>query len=223
MTANVIIPARGGSKGIINKNLQVVGSHRLIEHAIHASLDAEQVVGVYVSTDDQNIAAVAEDAGANVIMRPDELAKDNSLTIYAVLHAMFMIPPEHRLDVITLVQCTAFPQSPVVIDAVVTGLDEQNADCALSVREEINFIWRKDPAGYGYLANQSIFKPRQECQPEYMTTSAVFAAWFSWLKEKKTFWGGRMALIQDDVTVVDIDEPRDLELARAWAVYKGYE
>ena len=219
MNAIAIIPARGGSKGIPDKNLQVVGGERLIEQAIHAAIEADLIQEVYVTTDDDNIAAVSEDAGAKVIRRPAELAKDTSLTITAILHAMFMIDPADRGDIVTLVQCTAYPQAPSVIDAVIAALDKQDADCALAVREEINFIWRKDPAGYGYLANQSIFRPRQQCEPEYITTSSVFAARTEWLKKKQTFWGGRMALVQDNETIIDIDEPRDLKIARAWAAY----
>ena len=72
-----IILARGGSKGIIKKNLQIVGGLPLVVHSINQSLESRIINRVVVSTDDEEIAEVAKSYGAEVpFMRPDELAQD---------------------------------------------------------------------------------------------------------------------------------------------------
>jgi len=83
-----IIPARGGSKGVPGKNLRRVGGRSLIERAVDACRAARLVDGVYVSTDDAEIAAGAEAAGAKVIMRPAELCSDTASSESALLHAL---------------------------------------------------------------------------------------------------------------------------------------
>jgi YrbI family 3-deoxy-D-manno-octulosonate 8-phosphate phosphatase len=71
-----IIPARGGSKGVPGKNLRRVGGRSLVERAVDACRAARLVDEVYMSTDDGQIAAAAENAGGKVIMRPAELSDD---------------------------------------------------------------------------------------------------------------------------------------------------
>ena len=71
-----IIPARGGSKGIKNKNLQHVGGIPLVARTILACMQSSMVDDVYVSTDNSKIARVAIAYGAKVIERPSELALD---------------------------------------------------------------------------------------------------------------------------------------------------
>src|SRR5258707_13400322 len=72
-----VVPARGGSKGIPRKNLQLLGGKPLVALAIEAGLSARLVTRVLCSTDDREIAEAAEQAGAEVpFLRPTELATD---------------------------------------------------------------------------------------------------------------------------------------------------
>ena len=76
MTA--IIPARAGSKGIPNKNIVEVNGHPLIAYTIALCLECENIGDIYVSTDSESIAKIAESYGANTIKRPKEYARDSS-------------------------------------------------------------------------------------------------------------------------------------------------
>ncbi len=76
-----VIPARGGSKGLPGKNIKSICGKPLIAWSIEAALDAKEIDRVVVSTDSEEIADVARNFGADVLMRPEELATDEATTI----------------------------------------------------------------------------------------------------------------------------------------------
>lgn len=78
MTVVALIPARGGSKGISRKNLRELRGVPLIVHSIRAARGATSVGEMFVSTEDDEIAAVAESNGGTVIRRPPALATDQA-------------------------------------------------------------------------------------------------------------------------------------------------
>ncbi len=83
-----IIPARGGSKGLLRKNLRSLGGIPLIAHSIQAALQSRMIDMVVVSTEDPEIAAVAASFGATVIDRPANLATDTVQNNNVVRHAI---------------------------------------------------------------------------------------------------------------------------------------
>jgi len=87
-----IIPARGGSKGILHKNIIDLCGKPLIAYSIEAALKSKYIDYVMVSTDDEQIAKVSKECGAHIpFMRPAELASDFSKTIDAVLYSINML------------------------------------------------------------------------------------------------------------------------------------
>src|SRR5512140_1442523 len=84
-----IIPARGGSKGIPRKNIRDFAGYPLIAYSIAAGLQAKSVSRVIVSTDDEEIAAVARQCGAETpFLRPAEFAQDTSTDLPLFEHAL---------------------------------------------------------------------------------------------------------------------------------------
>ena len=84
-----IIPARGGSKGIPRKNINLFANFPLISYSIVAALQAESVTRVIVSTDDEEIAAVSRQWGAETpFIRPAELAQDHTTDLPVFQHAL---------------------------------------------------------------------------------------------------------------------------------------
>src|SRR3972149_608231 len=84
-----LIPARGGSKGIPRKNIRTFAGYPLVAWSIAAGLQAKSVSRVIVSTDDEEIAAVAREYGADVpFMRPRELAQDRTTDLPVFEHAL---------------------------------------------------------------------------------------------------------------------------------------
>ncbi len=107
-----VIPARGGSKGVPRKNLRVVGGLPLVAHAIKAGDGAAGLAGCIVSTDDEEIAAVARAHGGNVpFMRPAALASDQSPTWAALQHAVEWYEAAHAREVLAVV--TLQPTTPL--------------------------------------------------------------------------------------------------------------
>ncbi|MDG4858288.1 N-acylneuraminate cytidylyltransferase [Streptomyces sp. T-3] len=139
-----VIPARGGSKGVPAKNLAPVAGVPLVARAVRECRAARHVTDVVVSTDDQAIAAVARQAGAEVVLRPAAIAGDTATSEAAVLHAMDAHEALHgdRVEVVLLVQCTSPFLTREDVDGVAGAVVEQGADTALTVAPFHGFVWR---------------------------------------------------------------------------------
>src|SRR4051794_14646197 len=110
MTAQclVVIPARGGSKGIPGKNLRNLGGKPLVAWSIEQALAASAPLRVVISTDSEEIASVARDYGAEVpYLRPAELATDESPTEPTLLHALENTPDAADIAAVMLLQPTS--------------------------------------------------------------------------------------------------------------------
>ncbi len=141
-----VIPARGGSKGVPGKNLARVGGVPLVARAVRQCLAAQLVTDVVVSTDDDTIAAVAREAGAEVVRRPAEIAGDTASSEAAVLHALDT--HEQRcgqpMAAVLLVQCTSPFLTGADIDGVTAAVLAEGADSALTVAPFHGFLWRDE-------------------------------------------------------------------------------
>lgn len=130
----VVIPARGGSKGIPHKNIKPLGGKPLICYAIDTARKFTSDENICVSTDDDAIIKVVEDYGLKVpFKRPDYLATDNAGTNGVLLHALdFYEQKGSHYDVVVLLQATSpFRSAEDVIEAV--KLYDDNIDMVTSV------------------------------------------------------------------------------------------
>ena len=110
--ALAIIPARGGSKGIPNKNLALVGGQSLVARCVTAAMSSRMVGRVVVSTDDDAIAAEAEKYRAEVVRRPKEIAGDTASSESALLHTLNYLEELDRYPS-DLCFCSAHHLSPL--------------------------------------------------------------------------------------------------------------
>lgn len=127
--------ARGGSKGVPNKNLRLLGGKPLIAHAIETALESRSLDRVIVSTDSAEIASVARQFGAEVpFMRPAELASDTAPERLAWRHAIEQIEQldGKRVDVFVSVPPTCPLRQPEDIDRVVDSLLANGGDIVLT-------------------------------------------------------------------------------------------
>jgi CMP-N,N'-diacetyllegionaminic acid synthase len=135
MTTLGIIPARGGSKRVLRKNLQPLAGKPLVDWALEAALGARRLETVVLSSDDDEILDRGR-AHARVIAlrRPTELATDTAPAIEYVRHALSVLErePEH-FDTIVIVQPSSPLTLPEDIDKTVALLDRSGADSAVSV------------------------------------------------------------------------------------------
>src|SRR5258708_4137057 len=131
-----IVPARGGSKGIVRKNIRVLDGKPLLAYTASAARQSVCLSRVLLSTDDPEIAEVGRAAGLDVpFLRPAELALDSTPMIDVVLHAIrWAQDGGERYDAICLLQPTSPLRSAKTIDLCMARLWERDVDCVVSVR-----------------------------------------------------------------------------------------
>lgn len=175
-----IIPARGGSKGIPGKNIRDFAGKPLIAHSIEASLQCALVGKTVVSTDDEEIAAVAEAHGAEVIKRPAELAKDTSLVIDAIRHAIRCVEQQgEEVDFVMLLEPTSPVRRAEDIEKCLHVLLEDKADSVATFTSSDvspNRLWRvSDDTVEPYIAGAVPWLPRQKQPKAYELTGQIYA------------------------------------------------
>jgi N-acylneuraminate cytidylyltransferase len=119
-----VIPARGGSKGIPRKNIKPICQKPLIAWTIEAAKAATLLDRFVVSTEDDEIAAVARHWGADVLKRPEELASDDAPQLSVLQHAIACIPA----DVVVLMQPTSPIRSSGLVDRCICRFLDAEAD-----------------------------------------------------------------------------------------------
>jgi CMP-N-acetylneuraminic acid synthetase len=135
----IVIPARGGSKGIPRKNLRLLGGRPLLAYAIDAARQARCAAQVIVSTDDDEIATTGAALGAQVHRRPRHLAGDEIILDPVVLDALQAVPAD--LESIVTVQPTCPFVTAATIDAVRAAMDVGPANCAFTVIDDTHLAW----------------------------------------------------------------------------------
>jgi N-acylneuraminate cytidylyltransferase len=214
-SAIAIIPARGGSKGIPDKNLQTVGGVTLLARTISACLKSDSITTVYVSTDSDDIAAVALNTGAQVIRRPSDISGDSASSESALLHALDEIEKISSLpNNVLFAQCT----SPFITHTDIDGILEllKDHDSALTVTHNHAFIWRRDNAGNAIGINHDSARrlPRQQLDPEFKETGALYAMNIDQFRKSGHRFFGRIGMYEVPADrSMEIDEPEDLQLA----------
>ena len=223
-----LIPARGGSKGVPRKNVKQLAGKPAIAWAIEACLAAKTIDRVVVTTEDEEIAAAALDAGAEVpFLRPMDLATDTCPQGYACLHALDKLAetePAIR-DEFVLVQAT----SPLIdaedIDGAVQMFEERNAyavvavcplatpiECACEIAEDGRFVSvLRDRYGVEFKAGR-----RQTFGQRYSISGAITVLRAEHMrKDVNYFWGSSQALAYpiSEECGVDIDTPLDFQIA----------
>jgi N-acylneuraminate cytidylyltransferase len=108
MSCIAIIPARAGSKGLPGKNISLIDGKSLVQLAIETALSIPEITRVVVTSDDISVQKIANDLGVEVVVRPAELAQDNSPIESAILHALAELNLDPTTtDVLTIIQPTS--------------------------------------------------------------------------------------------------------------------
>jgi CMP-N,N'-diacetyllegionaminic acid synthase len=220
-----IIPARGGSKGIPGKNIVEVGGKPLVAWSIEHALQSTAIERVVVSTDDERIATVAREHGAEVpFMRPAALSGDEVLDLPVFIHALNWLE-EHeddRPELIVQLRPTAPIRASGQIDEMVAILRANPlADSVRSVSRPGPHPWRMFTIGEdGYLHPivsdhpQPYLLRRQELPEVYWYNAVTDVTRRRTILEQQSMTGRNiLPYIIDSRYVVDIDEPEDLVLA----------
>lgn len=218
-----VIPARGGSTRIPRKNIIDFGGRPMITWTIEAALQTDLFDRVLVSTDDEEIAGIAEATGAETPFLRDRAADTVSLVAEATLAALAQAEAHWQQPFETVVQL--MPNCPLrgvaEINTIVDRFRHTGAPFVLSCFRYgwMNPWWahRLDSEGRGTpLFEGTTARNSQDLDPLYCPTGAVWAANVGDLRDSRSFYGpGHLFQPIDWRAAVDIDDEVDLEMARA--------
>jgi YrbI family 3-deoxy-D-manno-octulosonate 8-phosphate phosphatase len=229
-----LIPARGGSKSIPRKNIRLFAGYPLIAYSIAAGLQAQTVTRVIVSTDDEEIASIARQYGAEApFLRPAEYAQDNSNDLTAFQHALGWLKKHesYRPEIVVQLRPTSPIRPPDCVDSAVRMLLEHpEADSVRGVvpsGQNPHKMWRIDSDGrmIPLLAVEGLPEPynapRQALPPTYWQTGHIDAIRLSTIEAKNSLSGDIiLPLILDPKYTIDIDTLNDW-LRAEWLVSQG--
>lgn len=217
-----VIPARGGSKSIPRKNIAPLGGKPLLAWSIEAARAVPAIARTIVSTDDEEIAEVAKQWGAEVMIRPADLATDTAIVIDALRDLIQRLraqawPPE----IVVLLEPTCPLRRPTDIEACLADLDDEEVDSVASFTPaELNpwRAWRiENRQPQTFLPEVDPWSPRQALPPAYQLNGAVYAFRADRLPDDQNslLFGRAAATVMPPERSIDIDGPLDLLLAEA--------
>lgn len=222
-----IIPARGGSKGIPRKNLVPFNGAPLIASSIRHAFDSKLINRVLVSTDDVEIRQSAIDCGAEApFLRPGQLAQDEILDLPVFVHALnFLRDTEGYIpDYVVHLRPTApYREAGWIDDAITKLMLNPKADSVRSVSEPDKHPYRMfsiNEAGYLIPVMQHVHPMpyllrRQDLPPTFYYNCVIDITRPTTIFDKNSMTGDLMLpFLMDSNKVIDIDSPRDLEIAK---------
>lgn len=215
-----LIPARGGSKGIKNKNIIDLCGKPLISYTIEAAKRSGYIDEIIVSTDNQEIAEVARSYDAEVpFIRPASLAEDTSKTIEVVMHAINFLEQEERLfDTLILLQPTEPLRTSDDIDGAIKKYflcGERGLVSVSEVDDNPILIRSIDTNDLLIpLINTGSTRRRQDMPIYYRVNGCIYINKVSEINESLSFNDNKLAYIMQREHSIDIDELKDLYLAK---------
>ena len=215
----VVIPARGGSKGVFKKNIKLLNGKPLINYTIEAAQDVFDDTVICITTDCQEIKDLVENTkGLQVpFLRPVELATDTSGTYEVLLHAIdFYKKNGYEADTLILLQPTSpFRNSQHIKEAI--NLYSDDIDMVVSVKETKSnpyyVLFEDDKDGYLSKSKEASFTRRQDCPKVWELNGAIYIINIkSLLKEPMASFKKSVKYIMDESDSVDIDTMFDWQL-----------
>ena len=219
LTTLAVITARGGSKGIPQKNLITILGKPLIAYTIEAALQAKTLTRIIVSTDDKTIAQVSEQYGAEVpFSRPQHLASDTATSISALQHAVTYLANEedYTTDIVVCLQPTSPLRSAEDIDQAVNLCLNSGADSVVSLcQAKYHPFWMKkivDGRVFPLInEDEQNYTRRQDLPPVYQLNGALYVTRTKVLLEENRILGEyTMPYIMPQERSIDIDTQTDL-------------
>lgn len=213
-----LIPARGGSKGLPDKNIKLLNGKPLICYTIDAAREVGNDADICVSTDDEMIVAVVERYGLTVpFVRPSELAKDSSSSEEVIKHTIEFYESRGKLyDYIVLLQ----PTSPLRTGRHLSEalkLINNDTEMIVSVKETdaspYYVLFEEDANGILHKSKEGVFTRRQDCPKVYELNGAIYIIKISKIKERGLSGLQKVKYVMDKKCSIDIDDIIDFKLS----------
>jgi len=226
-----LIPARGGSKGVPDKNRKILAGKPLMVHTIEAALKSKKITEVVFSSEDAALISIAKKAGANVpFIRPGKFATDTASSIDVVLHALKELKKTGKeYDALCLLQVTNPFRTYAFIDDAITKFEKEDCDSLISVLpvpHEYNphWVYEENERGELVLATgeKEIINRRQDLPLAFHRDGAIYITTTEILLREKSFYGKTLSyLLSEPERHINIDTPEDWETAVALAKKLG--
>ncbi|OFA32764.1 CMP-N-acetlyneuraminic acid synthetase [Glaciecola punicea] len=215
-----IIPARGGSKRLLNKNILLLNNKPLIAWTIEAATSSEYITDVVVSTDCQDIANSARQYGATVpFMRPAELSTDTSTSNSVLLHALEYLGA-HNYDIVVSLQPTSPLRTSQDIDSAIELLNSRNAQGVVSVCPcEHSPLWCNllpDNLSMGdFLPKKHLTSRSQDLPAYFRLNGAIYAFRTDEILKNSgiTYTEHTLAYVMPSERSIDIDTKLDFKIS----------
>ena len=221
MSVYAFIFARGGSKGLPGKNIKPLGGIPLIGHSINLAHKLSDVKKIIVSTDSDEIAAVAESLSVEVIKRPDELASDTASEWLAWQHAIHYLHARgESFEVFLSLPTTSPLRGRTDVEQCLAALDERT-DMVVTVTPAarspyFNMVVRGEDGYSEVVIHDDTIRRRQDAPTTYdMTTVAYVSRPEFILKNSGVFAGKVKSVIVPKERAIDIDDGFDFMVAEA--------
>lgn len=214
----VVIPARGGSKGIPRKNLRLLHNKPLISYSIEVAKASQYVDDVVVTTDDSQIALIAEKFGASVVRRSEELSTDEVL-LDPVIHDA-MIQKEKlafdEYDIVITLQPTSPLITPETLDSVIEKFEDFSTDSVISVVDDRHLSWGYDENNGRYFPTYIERVHKEDLPKSFKETGAILATRRSFVHENSRL-GTNI-----DIVEVSPEESVNIEKYEDWWLAENY-
>jgi N-acylneuraminate cytidylyltransferase len=216
----VVIPVRGGSKGVPSKNIKLLNEKPLIQYTIEAARGIFSDSQICVSTDDEEIKAVVESLGLTVpFIRPEHLATDTASTYEVLLHAAaFYEQKGYYPDTLILLQATSpFRTSKHITEAL--ALYDETCDMVVSTKvtksNPYYVLYEENENGWLIKSKEGNFFTRQDCPKVYELNGAIYIINIEALKSKPIHEFVRVKkYVMDEISSHDIDSKLDWDFAQ---------
>ena len=213
-----LVPARGGSKGVPDKNLRPLAGRTLLEYAAAAARDSQAIERIVLSTDSEAIAAAGREAGLEVpFMRPPALAQDDTPMLPVIVHALDALKLDGWVpDYVVLLQPTSPLRRARHVREALQRLRDSDADSVVTVVE----LPRHLSPDYVMKIEHGVLRPflpegervtrRQDARPAYSRDGTVYAFRRATIERFGTIYGDAcQPLVIPAGESLSIDSPED--------------
>ncbi len=213
-----IIPARGGSKRIKNKNIKIFNKKPLVAWTIESALKSKLINEIYLTSDDDKILKIAKKYNIRTIKRPKKLS-NNIINIDQALRHTYL-KTKNKFDYIVTLQPTIPLRTSKDIDGSINKILRDKSDSLLTVFKRHSFFWKKSGRYYkpeNYKFNN---RPRSQDVEHYQENGAVYVTKPKILTKTHNRLGGKISIyIMDYWSSIDIDDNEDFKFVEKLLKY----
>lgn len=214
-----IIPARGGSKGVLKKNIKLIKGEPLISYTIKSAIQSKMLDKIIVSTEDEEIASISKHYGAEIINRPEKLSEDATPTEPVIIHAVSVLESEgYKPDIVVTLQPTSPLRNANQIDEAICKIFSEDGDSVISLKEVREHPYKMKRIERGrvvpFLSLNLKSNRRQDMPVLYKENGAIYVTKYKLLTEKQRIIGKEaIPYIMCEKTSLDIDTELDFQIA----------